>query len=1299
MDIHMIASAMKRFIVVIACISLVHAAFCDASSISMSSQVKKTELADGSTVLICTNTSSIGEFTLLQNAKAEILVIGGGGAGGSTDGKMAVAAGGGGAGGVLSRSLILETGTYQMEVGSGGKRVQTTVQSWIGANGGNSEIRTSSGEIVAIGKGGGGGGTAKLAGDGQSGGSGGGGSWFEKFTKAGSGIDGQGWHGGASTNILIGAGGGGAALDALAGAGKPDGQGGAGRVSAITGEQVEYACGGRGGDLVDTAYVPQDGSTFGSGGDGAASGKGGAGADGVVIVKITKLFTYTKVPAPEYQTNFTWVASKTCSPFNLDTSALRDAVDYVEGTTQVVCSVDGATTNGLGRFWFALHLKDEYRWDDGSLNGSDSTPVFYWHVVEEGVVGAVTVDATKSVEWADGTNAVIAITVHSTPEKIENAPSILMLGSLCNKHGYSSTVATTALNTMAKVGNVDYYYFNQGEDDPAYSGSLARGETTSTEFEMKQSNHGVIYGFYSKIAELIDEGKFSAYDYIVFAIDRAQVATYFTKGTHAREAEVSRAIAPFYEKNAVIWLVDNEGVNDTLTLNGVVVSQTPWFPCAIVRCRQNNWYTLGRYEYNYGSKTQPYGYTAYKALIGMFSPSMYDYICVQDNYKPMTTGSSDSMTYSDLMSMCDISMTNTPQCVYSSASDVEHLLAETIKAKPSTIRLSDSIYVEMGLNMVGASGQWTTNAALVGWTDLTAENLVVTTNGVEITLPGIKDEADIRLKMQVADGGSFLTSRNATYNEKTGMWEKDPNNGPVKVSVVPDGGATVLAEAKASTTVQWSFPTHKIRGEIIYGEGEIVLNGFVVDEIEVADGTSPEIVYRGKGGWVLDYLEVDGQAIDFEKDDYSWVFSEVAGDHVVKVGFKSLLTVPYPEVLDVEHVYDGTAYAPGVTEPTFIDGYYYEWKAAYSFTEDGEFAPTNGQVNVVRSSDGTVVSTSVYVRVWIAQPGYENGVVIDGWTGVGNVAILPREATVKYDDYVQTTTTRKTSGFTYSLESGSLVEGDAFTDDAGQCSRYPDRGSMTEDSITSSGSLKITTPGCSTSNYALTILPGDYWYPDLQLVAHAPNVDKIYDGIPTSTVVMVTYPENVLPSSTNYSEWVGGSIGNVSRRGNRSGTCTATTNRTRTVVESICTVKYSIDGVAWTEEKPTCVDAGSCALKYRVECTTKSWTETESGTLSGTFTRSGTWNYTYSYTWSSTAWSGTVSKASSDVVSEYTPYEGTATITIHKRPVYVHAKSASKRYDGAPLTESGFSVDSADDESGFVGTDGITALSMTPDSS
>ena len=1291
-----IVKAIKR-ILFVACIASMHAMQA-SSGIVCSSSVEMTSLGNGDYVLVCTNTENIGTFTLPQNAKAEILVVGGGGAGGSTDGKMKVAAGGGGAGGLSTRSTILEPGTYKMVVGKGGQRVQTTVQCWIGANGENSLLQMLDGQLVAIGKGGGGGGTSKIDGTGQNGGSGGGGSWFESFTRGGDGIDGQGQYGGTSTNMLVGAGGGGAAEDPSLGYGKPDGTGGSGRVMSISGIEATYSRGGRGGRCDDANYVPCDGYGFGFGGDGAANGAGGAGGNGIVVVRIKELFAYTKVPMPEYTTNFTWRAGQTCTVFDLASSSLADAVDYVEGTTQVVCSADGVATNGIGRFWFALHLKDEYRWDDGSENGSEDVPVFYWHVTEEGTLSIATISATKSVQWSEGTNAVIAINVHSTPQKIENIPNVLVLGSLCSAHAFSSDVANTALNTITKVGNVDYYFFNPKTDktNPKYTGSLLKGETHTTSFELAQSNHGAIYGFYNKIAELIDAGKFASYDYVVFAFDRAQVATYFTQGTHAREAEVVAALKPLYDAGAVVWLVDN-GKNhmaNSYSASGSTVVQYPWFPTILVWSKETTWVSLYTYESSNSGDTSNYSYAPYKALMGMFAPAKYlSDLPSLDEYSDKYT-----LTYDNIMDLGAPDMTNTPQCVYANADDVEHLLEAVVKTKPSTIKLADAIHVGTGLNLTGASGQWTTNEQAIGWIDLTSNELTTTSNGVSISISGILDEADIKLKLEVADGGSFLTSQGATYNEKTGLWEKDPNNGPVQVSLVPDGGEVILAEAKASTTVQWSFPTYTIKGEVLYGQGEIVLNGFVIDQIEVADGTSPEVVYRGKGGYVLDYLEVDGRQIDFTKTDYSWIFNGVASDHIVKVGFKNLLTVPYPDVIDVEQTYDGIGYSPSVTTPAFLDGYDYAWKPVYAFTTNGDFSVANSQVDVVWTN-GAVASTSMYVRIWIDQPGYENGVVVDSWTGVGNVTILPREVVVKFNDYVQTTSTRKTSGFSWGLYSGSLVDGDYFNDNDGTCTSYPSKGSKTEDSITSSGQMSVSTPGHDESNYIVNVLPGDYYYPEQELIAQAPDISKVYDGSPTSIVVSVVYPEgidikSISAGQTTYTSWVGGSMGTPSGSSRRG--YTATTNQTRTATQiTSATVEYSVDGGnTWMNEKPEYMDAGSYTVTYRVSCTVKTWMETQSGTLTGT--RSGSSWSGYTYNWTNTSW-GSISTSNQTEI-EYDPYISSAIVTISKRPVEITAGSATKAYDGMPLTEPSYTIASATDATGFIDGEGLSSAAMTSDS-
>ena len=65
---------------------------------------------------------------------------------------------------------------------------------------------------------------------------------------------------------------------------------------------------------------------------------------------------------------------------------------------------------------------------------------------------------------------------------------------------------------------------------------------------------------------------------------------------------------------------------------------------------------------------------------------------------------------------------------------------------------------------------------------------------------------------------------------------------------------------------------------------------------------------------------------------------------------------------------------------------------------NGVYTADGGQVDVVRDAYGNVVSTNVYVRILIMQPGYENGVVLERWTGVDEVTILPRPLEITLDN-------------------------------------------------------------------------------------------------------------------------------------------------------------------------------------------------------------------------------------------------------------------------------------------------------------
>jgi hypothetical protein len=193
---------------------------------------------------------AIGPYSL------EYLIVAGGGGGGNWG------AGGGGAGGFLTSFVNVVSGTpYGITIGSGGSNA-------------TSGTNSSFNNISAIG--GGAGANWQTYGNGLSGGSGGGATWVYNTSSggAGSGTAGQGNAGGGpiswvNTANHASAGGGGAnAVGGLpANASAPSGDGGAGKLSTIDGNNYYYAGGGGGGNH------------FSSGGTGGQGGGGGGASN------------------------------------------------------------------------------------------------------------------------------------------------------------------------------------------------------------------------------------------------------------------------------------------------------------------------------------------------------------------------------------------------------------------------------------------------------------------------------------------------------------------------------------------------------------------------------------------------------------------------------------------------------------------------------------------------------------------------------------------------------------------------------------------------------------------------------------------------------------------------------------------------------------------------------------------------------------------------------------------------------------------------------------------------------------
>jgi len=236
-----------------------------------------------------------GTFGLLiPTLEITRLMVAGGGGGGYSYG------GGGGAGGAfIQTKTIIQSA--EITIGAGGIGGRSNEET--GQNGGNTQM----GSRVL--HGGGGGGSDASAHTGDNGGSGGGGACITKGL-GGTGTPGEGFKGGdgyQGDGKHIAAGGGGGAREAGAsGTSDKGGDGGDGILSKIAGPQNMYA-GGGGGGVNETPgsqngfgggggggngsrtndLPPENADYYGGGGGGDAGGEfqGGAGFQGIVIVR------------------------------------------------------------------------------------------------------------------------------------------------------------------------------------------------------------------------------------------------------------------------------------------------------------------------------------------------------------------------------------------------------------------------------------------------------------------------------------------------------------------------------------------------------------------------------------------------------------------------------------------------------------------------------------------------------------------------------------------------------------------------------------------------------------------------------------------------------------------------------------------------------------------------------------------------------------------------------------------------------------------------------------------------------
>ena len=102
----------------------------------------------------------------------------------------------------------------------------------------------------------------------------------------------------------------------------------------------------------------------------------------------------------------------------------------------------------------------------------------------------IDVEATKTAEWIDDDykTGKVQITANATG-KDETTPNVLFVGTLCGAHDLSVHTIEGALDSITETSNVDYFFFNNAEDDiksvDDFSNSLAKGEKFASKWPSK----------------------------------------------------------------------------------------------------------------------------------------------------------------------------------------------------------------------------------------------------------------------------------------------------------------------------------------------------------------------------------------------------------------------------------------------------------------------------------------------------------------------------------------------------------------------------------------------------------------------------------------------------------------------------------------------------------------------------------------------------------------------------------------------------------------------------------------------
>lgn len=316
-----------------------------------------------------------------------------------------------------------------------------------------------------------------------------------------------------------------------------------------------------------------------------------------------------------------------------------------------------------------------------------------------------------------------------------------------------------------------------------------------------------------------------------------------------------------------------------------------------------------------------------------------------------------------------------------------------------------------GLDLQEVTLKVSTQGATTGWTDVlrwtraagAVETLVdswnatltvdAATNKVLARIPGVGVAIWARLEIKVQDNGIFRTNIGATLNEKTGLYEKNPNDGTAQVVMTDESGAVRKVLCEAETDIPWRYVAYPIEASVT--AGEIFINGTSYNPYALYEGANVPVYYRGLGGYKIKSVTVDGLPVAItEITSNRYDFASLDAPHEIEVEYVRFYGQVATAPLNV--TYDGQVHFYPVTLTDWDPDYNTLVKYALSidaaddeYYTEAEFAKHYPEMKNV--------GTHVFAyRVYAWQQGYGDTLDDPGWAwvntgrqGTGSVTINP----------------------------------------------------------------------------------------------------------------------------------------------------------------------------------------------------------------------------------------------------------------------------------------------------------------------